>query len=126
MNKGHNPIGELINSLRGLLSRFASREYAHPRADKKTGVLIEYNTVQRNMIAFSGTTHDRVSWRIKYDVNATSKEYIDNMVQEVRMRIETHRKKRQEESVIVLPGSLSNPRKGLSDAVSVAIEGTIQ
>ena len=126
MNKGHNPAGELINAIRGLLSRFASRQYADPRADKKTGVLTEYNTVHRNMIAFSGTTHDRISWRIKYDINLTSKEYIDNMVQDVLMRIQAHRKKRQEESVIVLPGSLSNPRKSLSDAVTVAIEGTIQ
>ena len=113
---GHQAIGELIKKLRGLLARFASKIYAHDAADPETGVLVQYNRAKRNEVAFELTTADKITVRVVFDLNETSRGYIAGMVKGVKDGIEAKRKERAEASPIIIP---------TASQMSVAIKGSI-
>ena len=84
-------ISSLIDSLKELLGRFANED----------GVEVQYNTQQRNWIRFRFLTPDRIGVVVTYDVNQTSKEYIDRMVHNMRTYIDNQRRERHDNPIIV-------------------------
>lgn len=98
-------IGTLLRHLCVLLGRFADKTLAGENADRDTGVLIQYNTAKRNEVAFVFHTRDRITVRVIYDLNKTSREYIDTMIGGVIRQIEIKRKERADSNIIVLPST---------------------
>lgn len=84
-------IGSLIEALRDLVGRFANED----------GVEIDYNTRLRNWIRFRLRTPDNFALTIEYDINQTSKDYIDNMMEDTIQRLDQARRKRHESPIIV-------------------------
>lgn len=97
-------IGELIKSLCRLLGRFADKSLASTKADKETGVLVEYNRHQRNEVRFTLHTKDKITVSVVFDMKKLSREYINNMVSGIQSRLEAKRKERIS-SIIEIPNN---------------------
>jgi len=85
-------IGSLIRSLQELLGRFAD----------DNGVRVQYNTRDRRYIRFLFVTPDRMKVVIKYNVNETSREYIDNMIGDLKERIQEEKRQRHLQAPIIV------------------------
>ena len=99
---GHQAVGELITAVRRLLARFASKVYADEQADPETGVLVQYNRRERNKVAFVLTTADKLTVRVVYDLNETSREYLAGMVRGIVQQLDERRRERLKQ-VIEIP-----------------------
>ena len=86
-------LNSLIEHLKSLLGRFANEH----------GVQVQYNQSKPHMIRFRFHTEDDVPMVVTYDINATSKEYINNLVRGVQHKLREHRKARHA-SPIIIPG----------------------
>lgn len=106
-------VGSLIERLKDLLARFASKELADEKACKRTGVLVKFNRKERNKIAFVFHTADKISVQVVFDLNKTSESYVLGMVVGVKEDIERKRKERSK-SIIEIPSAR------LARAVTVA------
>ena len=100
----HQAVGQLIEKVKDLLARFASKELADEKACKRTGVLVQYNTKDRNLIAFVFHTADKISVRIVYDLNKTSEEYLLGMALNTKQYLADKRKERSKH-VIEIPSA---------------------
>lgn len=104
MKEDHRAVGELITAIRRMLARFASKVYADERADPETGVLVQYNRRERNKVAFVFTTADKLTVRIVYDLNETSREYLAAMVKGVLEQLRERRRDRAKH-IIEIPSN---------------------
>lgn len=83
-------VNDLAESIKGLLVRFAD--------DK--GVSVQFHKKEPRM-RFTWRTHDGLGCEIDYDINQTSRQYIDEMIQGLVQRIEGKRKERHESPIIL-------------------------
>lgn len=100
----HQAVGDLIEKIKDLLARFASKELADEQACKRTGVLVQYNRKERNKIAFVLHTADKITVRVVFDLNQVSRKYLLGMVVGVKEHIQEKRKERSKH-VIEIPSS---------------------
>lgn len=84
-------VNDLAHALKGLLSRFAN--------DK--GVTVKYHE-SKPLIRFQFKTTDDIPLVITYDINETSKDYIDSTISGVQKAIMDERKKRNQSSIIIV------------------------
>jgi len=103
----HQAVGELIEKIKDLLARFASKELADEKACKRTGVLVKYNTKDRSKIAFVFHTADKISVQIVFDLNQTSREYLLGMVGGVKRHIQEKRQERSKHVIEIPNASLA-------------------
>lgn len=83
-------IEALKQKLIGLFSRWADKD----------GVSVKFHETQpRMLIKFK--TKDNLVAEIDYDINQTSKEYIDNMIIKMLTTFDARRKERQESQIII-------------------------
>lgn len=92
---------EVIKSLQRKLSYWADASKLED-ADE-SGVEVFYNNADGHTVMFRGVTKDDIEWKIMFDFRHISEEYIDNMFRGVKENIEQHRKKRRDESPIIIP-----------------------
>lgn len=90
--------GDVIQSVAGLLSRFA-----HEPAMRGvvgviggTGVRCQASKTREHMLKFSFRTHDDIPVAIAFDMHQLSREYIDNMVRDLGDKLLETRRKRHE------------------------------
>jgi hypothetical protein len=83
-------VKDLSDAIRGLLSRFANEK----------GVSVKYHKTEPRM-KFSLMTTDKMVIEVNYDINRTSKEYIDGMLLNVMTTLNKRRKERQESVIII-------------------------
>lgn len=84
-------INSLIESLKGLLSRFAD----------KNGVSVEFNRSKRHMIRFVFDTPEGFAIKVPFDLNQTSKDYINSMMTRLGERLDDAKKQRHTSPIIV-------------------------
>lgn len=90
MNQNHQ-VYDLANALKGLLARFANKD----------GVDIKFHKTEPKLkIEFM--TEDKFVIRLDYDINETSKEYINNMLSSLITNLEGKRKERHDSPIILL------------------------
>lgn len=104
MDMKQEGVGTLLRHICNVLGKFADKSLAGEQADKETGVTVQFNRHQRNEVALVFHTHDKITVRVVYDMNKTSRDYIENMVGGVIKHLEKKRKERAE-SVILLPSA---------------------
>lgn len=96
-------VGDVIDGIRGLLARFASKEYAHELADH-TGVRVRYSTQQRDLVMFSFVTGDGIALDITFnftELTAVGQAYIANMLRGVMESLNEHREKRLKTPIVI-------------------------
>lgn len=84
-------VGSLIEHLKGLLERFANDR----------GVSVDYNRRERSLIRFKFTTPDGFAIKVPYDLNQTSREYINSMMKRLAERLDDAHKQRHDSPIIL-------------------------
>lgn len=90
-------LDSLVTALKTLLGKWADRE----------GVTVKYHRTQP-LLMFSLKTEDKLAIEITYDINKTSKEYIDNMVMGIREQVMCERQERHRNPIIINTGRAAN------------------
>lgn len=82
-------------------------EHIFKKWANRDGVTVQYHKTMP-LVQFKFMTDDKVVIEITYDVNKTSKEYIDNMVQGIREHVFQVRQERHRNPIIVNTGRAAN------------------
>lgn len=88
---GRDYVKDLADAMKNLLSRFANED----------GVSVKYHTTEPRM-KFKLMTPDKMVIEIDYDINKTSKDYIDGMIFNTVSTLNQKRKERQESAIIIV------------------------
>ena len=102
---GHQAVGEIIDAVGKTLSRLASRELTSNLWGYRDdlGVAVLYSRTRNGIVRFRLVTADEYRLDIDYDVNATSRRYIDEMMDHLMIDLERKRAEEQRSSRIILP-----------------------
>lgn len=90
-------LDSLVSALKELLGKWADRQ----------GVSVKYHRTQP-LLMLSLKTPDKLAIEITYDINKTSKEYIDNMVAGIRDQVMRERQERHFNPIIINTGRAAN------------------
>lgn len=85
-----NYVKDLADALKGLLSRFANEK----------GVEVKYHNTEPRIL-FKLKTPDNLVIEIDYDINQTSRAYIDGMLENILSTLNQRRKERHESTIII-------------------------
>ena len=87
-------VGSIIDAVKGLLDRFANER----------GVEVEYNKRERSLIRFCFDTPDGFAIKVPFDLNQTSKQYINSMMMRLAERLDDGKRQRHDNPIIVHGG----------------------
>lgn len=87
-------VQSLVYRLKELFGRWANKD----------GVIVKYHK-REPRVMFKMMTDDKLVIEIDYNINETSKEYIDNMIQKILVTIEARRKERHQSPIIIATGA---------------------
>lgn len=83
-------VEDLASGIKGLLSNLANEK----------GVDVKFHKTEPR-IKFNLMTHDKLVIEVDFDINKTSKDYIDGMLQNILLTIARRRKERHESTIII-------------------------
>ena len=83
-------LNSLVDALKNLLGKWADKE----------GVTVKYHKTEPRLL-FHFRTPDNFGIKIDYDINQTSREYVDNLILGIRQDLLVKRRERHENPIVI-------------------------